>query len=74
LPLKLEVVRVELHDALQLAGGTMYSTAELLVLIAEKKPLVWDRQGELQIQFLLLEGIFQYQEEHYLLSALSIDE
>ena len=48
--------------------------AELLVLIAEKKPLVWGRLGELQSPFLLLEGIFQCQEGHYPLSALAIDE
>jgi hypothetical protein len=48
--------------------------AELLVPIAGKMPLVWDRPEELQFQFLLLVGIFQYQEEHFLLSALAIDE
>ena len=69
------VVHVESYNAVQLAGEmTYYSMAELLVLIAEKKPLVWGRLRELQIQFLLLEGIFQCQEEHFLLSALAIDE
>lgn len=65
---------MELYDAVQPAGGMMYSMAELLVPIAGKKPLVWGKSGELQIQFLLLEGIFQCQEEHFLLSALAIDE
>ena len=68
------MVHVELYDASQPAGVMMCSRAELLVLIAGKKPFVWDRQEELQIHFLLLEGIFQCQEGHYLLSALAIDE
>ena len=65
---------MELHDVLQPAGEMMYSMAELLVLIAVKKPLVWGRPGGLRIQFLLLEGIFLCQEGHFLLSALAIDE
>ena len=51
---------------------TMYSIVVLLV--AEKKWLVWDRPRELQVPFLLLEGIFQRREEQFLLSALAIDE
>jgi hypothetical protein len=58
-----------------------YSMVDLLVLIAGKKRPVWGRSSlrkqslrELRIQVLLLEGIFQCQEEQYLLSALAIDE
>jgi hypothetical protein len=65
---------VELYDVLQPAGEMMYSMAELLVLIAGKKPLAWGRPGELQIQFSILEGIFQCLKGHFLQSALAIDE
>ena len=62
---------MELYDVV---GGMTYSMVELLVLIAGKKRLVWGRSRELRIQVLLLGGIFQCQEEQFLLSALAIDE
>jgi len=70
-----ESVRVKSYTVVYPAvGNTMYSMAALLVSIAAKKPLAWGRPKELQIQFLLLEGIFQCREEQSLLSALAIDE
>ena len=65
---------MELYDVLQPAGEMMCSKAELLVLIAGKKPLAWGRPGEPQIQFSILEGIFRCLKGHYLLTALTIDE
>ena len=65
---------MELNDVLQPVGEMIYSKAELLVPIVGKKPFVWGKPEELQIQVLLLVGIFQCQEERFLLSALAIDE
>ena len=68
-------MHVEPYNVVYPAGGiTMHSMVVLLGLIAGKKFLVRSRPRELQIQFLLLEGIFQCREEHCLLSALTIDE
>ena len=52
---KPEVVHEELNDVLQPVGEMIYSMAELLVPIGGKKPFVWGKPGELQIQVLLLE-------------------